>query len=678
MKVAREQDSEASPRGSQRKRFPLALLVSLILSCIVLYAASRWDGRIRMHLLGMGVVPDTAASIAEATGARQERVITPEFSELAKRIIEKGRVPGLSLGIVRLDAWPSGPMDAEYGSWGIMSESGANVTADTLFNIGSCSKAVLSLSMGLLIEDFRVGRNKTALPPGLDEFTWETRVHDLLPEAYWELPDECATKEANIADVLSHMTGLPRHDFAWYADDSTLDVVRRMRHLKMTHGLRMQWDYNNQMYILAAHILSTYAGMPYTAYATERVFRALGMSATTFSGSHAAASGHLSHAWSATGRRIPLWLGANATEMLAGPGGVISSARDMTKWMYEILPWASGLQPVHPSFEPTTARAVVLGRAPVPNISVVTYGMGWFRMSYHGHEVQYLRFSPPPHTHAPRNLYHSGSIPGFRALTILLPTDGAGVVALANTDDLVAHEAVAFNAVHRIVGLPLMQDAFNPPVLSAPHLGSGLHRLGYPRLPEHLPDTPPTSLADSAPPSPPLEHLAGTYSNAGYGTTTLCAPTTPSPHCVRVRAAYARAHNATRLPPALLAEWPRLLATHMRLERVRVRVRGGGGGGGAPGALLIDTFWMTVHYVFPEGYGEDGTPFDYELFPPGYGAYVECVVRGPDGAAEGGGDGDDGGGVEGCGLFLTLEGYLKRKRDLSVRERADVWFEKVA
>lgn len=121
--------------------------------------------------------------------------------------------------------------------------------------------------MGILMEDFKLGRNKTALPPGLTELTWDSRISDLLPADEWGLANEWATKEANIGDILSHVSGLPRsvrrphsyhrevanlfsrHDFAWDYNDSTLDVVKRLRHLKTTHGLRQEWDYNNQVRI---------------------------------------------------------------------------------------------------------------------------------------------------------------------------------------------------------------------------------------------------------------------------------------------------------------------------------------------------------------------------------------------------------------------------------------------
>lgn len=62
--------------------------------------------------------------------------------------------------------------------------------------------------MGILIDDYAHGRNSTPLPPGV-RLDWDTKIVDLLP-GQWELMDEWATKKANLKDVLSHVSGLPR------------------------------------------------------------------------------------------------------------------------------------------------------------------------------------------------------------------------------------------------------------------------------------------------------------------------------------------------------------------------------------------------------------------------------------------------------------------------------------
>jgi len=59
------------------------------------------------------------------------------------------------------------------------------------------------------MDDFAHGQNLTALPDGVNEFTWNTKVKDLLPDA-WELMDPWASSKANIRDILSHTSGLPR------------------------------------------------------------------------------------------------------------------------------------------------------------------------------------------------------------------------------------------------------------------------------------------------------------------------------------------------------------------------------------------------------------------------------------------------------------------------------------
>ncbi|OJT05567.1 hypothetical protein TRAPUB_3616 [Trametes pubescens] len=508
------------------------LLFNVIAAYAGVYVFLRWnDGQ---WMLSRSTVTPQSDEVAR-------QVITPEFSELARKLMAKGDVPGLSVGVVRWSESSASNADVEFGSWGIMSEQGANVTADTLFNIGSCSKAVLAVTMGILMEDFKYGRNNTALPPGLTELSWNSRINDLLPADEWGLANEWATKEATIGDILSHVSGLPRHDFAWDYTDSTVDVVKRLRYLKTTHGLRQEWDYNNQMYILGAHIITRYAGVSYTQYAKERVFHVLGMSATTFDPSVAERSGDLSHAWSYTGRRIPLWFGSDASKMLAGPGGVISNARDMTKWIAALIPGVTNILPQDNVLPPqvltdvTQARAIVFGRSAVPGLSMIAYGMGWMRLTYLGHEV-----------------------------------------------------------------------------------------------------------------------YAGTYANIGYGNITFCAPSTSSAYCDRVRAAFALTHNDTlNSSPALLAEWPRLLASHIRLVPHE------------PDADESSIFWLTTHYMFPEGYGKDQSPFDYELFPPGFGLYAQCAT----------GEGFE---DEGCGVFLTLEGYDGRKEGVPLREQADLWFEKVA
>jgi len=149
-------------------------------------------------------------------------VITPEFSKFVEGILNATNIPGLSLAIVRKDG------DPEFAAWGRRTEDGAATTSNvrpllqeylirclygykTLFHLASCSKAFLASAFGILMDDFASGKNTTALPPGLMTFDWNTKVKDIMPDGSdWSLMDRWAYEKANIRDILSHVSGLPR------------------------------------------------------------------------------------------------------------------------------------------------------------------------------------------------------------------------------------------------------------------------------------------------------------------------------------------------------------------------------------------------------------------------------------------------------------------------------------
>lgn len=75
--------------------------------------------------------------------------------------------------------------------------------------MASVSKPFCATALGILIDDFTNGRNVTALPSGLTEISWRTRVADLLP-GEWELMDKWASEKATLKDILAHVSGVPR------------------------------------------------------------------------------------------------------------------------------------------------------------------------------------------------------------------------------------------------------------------------------------------------------------------------------------------------------------------------------------------------------------------------------------------------------------------------------------
>lgn len=101
------------------------------------------------------------------------------------------------------------------------------------------------------------------------------------------------------------------------------------------------------MYVTAARLLSIYAIRTFHEFAKERIFKPLGMDATTMSPTEAERSGHLSQSWSTPlldsskqvkgGRRIPYWFSEKTQELIGGAGAIISNVVDMVRDYFNLL-----------------------------------------------------------------------------------------------------------------------------------------------------------------------------------------------------------------------------------------------------------------------------------------------------------------------------------------------------
>ena len=111
------------------------------------------------------------------------------------------------------------------------------VTADTLFAIGSTTKAFTAATVGALVDD------------GLLE--WERPLRDYVPEI--QLHDPVVSDRLTVVDLLSHRSGLPRHEMAWlgHPGRSRAELVRRLRFLPLSKDLRQAFQYCNLGYLAA-------------------------------------------------------------------------------------------------------------------------------------------------------------------------------------------------------------------------------------------------------------------------------------------------------------------------------------------------------------------------------------------------------------------------------------------
>ncbi|KAF8495154.1 beta-lactamase/transpeptidase-like protein [Russula emetica] len=530
-------------------------------------------------------------SAVDAAASKERRstsnILTPDFVESVQKIVDAEGIPGLTLAIVN----KTGP--AELGSWGIKSENGTKMTTDTLFNLGSCSKAFLSASLGIVIDDFAHGRNTTSLPAGLSTLTWKTKVADILLND-WELMDPWASQKANLIDILSHVSGVASHDYSFKIDNShgasLSNATRNLRNYRPTFELREQFLYENP-------IVSTLTGMHYPDFVNSRIFKPLGMTSSTYSINAALKTGRFTNTWTSFGRLIPPWI-----------------KEEYVPWVRTIL--NNGTNPdtnvtIIPSaqFNVITSAHSIVG----PNVSAVestvTYGLGWFRETLVGHDA----------------IWHPGGAPGVSTIVAAALEDGIGIVALTNAD-------TKADPILNIV-LEAAEKAFGSGnSSSSPSSSSTVTRRSNVLLPRH--DAGVTPRAD--------DHdvdLTGIYYNAGYGTGVLCSVHSTSPSCKSVLDAFRSVDPSSLSPNStstdLFASWVTLFSTHIRFTYYTNN--------------NSHYYLISAGSIYPQGYGKNLTAFS-ALVPVATAEFVvenkEVVGFGWNNIIDGGGGVQPSGSVE--------------------------------
>src|SRR5437763_15761644 len=105
-------------------------------------------------------------------------------------------------------------------------------SVDTLFQIGSTTKAFTTTAMAMLADEKKL--------------SWDDPVRQHLD--YFRLSDPCA--EVALRDIVSHRTGLSRHGALW--DNSGLSrdaLLHRVAGLKLSKPIRTASQYNTLMFI---------------------------------------------------------------------------------------------------------------------------------------------------------------------------------------------------------------------------------------------------------------------------------------------------------------------------------------------------------------------------------------------------------------------------------------------
>ena len=356
------------------------------------------------------------------------------------------------------------------------------VTPDTLFAIGSTTKAFTVATVGALVDD------------GLLE--WERPLCDYLPDL--RLHDPVVTDRLSIVDLLSHRSGLPRHDLAWlgHPGRSRAELVRRLRFLPLSRDLRQEFQYCNLGYLLAGHIVEVLSGTPWEDYLRTRLLTPAGMDRSNLSADGLRADpDHASAYERRQGAIVPV--PPRPVTAMAPAGAVNSCAADMARWLLAQL--GGGQLDGRAVMSPGTMARQHAPHMLMPEDRTFpastrhAYGLGWMIGRYRDHRLA----------------EHGGGIDGFQTECMLLPDDGIGVAVMTNTSSSAMAPVVAYRVLDELLGIEPL-DWFSSFKARYHAATAGIREARGARR-----------VVPRAPLPRPLSAYAGEYQHPGYGTLTI-------------------------------------------------------------------------------------------------------------------------------------------------------------
>ncbi len=419
-------------------------------------------------------------SMARSASAEKQALAALDgFDKWIDEAREAWKVPGCSVAIVQ-----HGKVIFAKGCGLRDVDSKKPATADTLFAIGSSSKAFTTFVLGTLVDEGKL--------------EWDKPVRTWLPE--FRMHDPFASERMTPRDLVTHKSGLPRHDLLWYNSKLTrAEMVARLPYLPESKDFRAEFQYNNLMLMTAGYLAERITGKTWEQLVKARVFDPLGMKRSNFSVLDSKKDADFAEPYEMLDDKLNHMKFRDITNI--GPAGAInSSANEMANWVALQLGDGSfgGKRLIQkPTLDDIHTPRMNLGTVSpeTPEVVPVGYALAWFVDDYRGH----LR------------VHHGGNIDGFSALVALLPQDDLGFVVLTNMDGAALPTLIVQHASDRLLKLEpkdwskqalTRRDAAKATGKEAEAKKKGERKSG-------------------TTPSHPLGDFAGEYEHPGYGVITV-------------------------------------------------------------------------------------------------------------------------------------------------------------
>lgn len=332
------------------------------------------------------VIGSSQVAQAQQTG---DINVSANIDEQVQKLMRKGKIPGLSLVIIK----DGQQVTRNYGYANVQDQK--QVTANTLFQLGSCSKAFTALAFLRLANDSNINL--------------ATSVADYIP---WFRPKyKDSLVKVTLLQVLHHTSGIPWQTIGRIptgnVPNALENTIQQIAGVQLRHLPGKKYEYATINYDILALVIQKVSHMPFEEYVRLNVLEKLQLFNTGI-------GQPVDSNWMATGYKIsffkprefdaPVYRGNNAA------GYFISNARDMGRW----LQFQMGLLPSELS---KLANVTHQRDETVPPHGMDSYGMGW-EVSLRGDG----------------QIVHGGLNPNFTAFIGFRPGKKIGLAVLANSN----------------------------------------------------------------------------------------------------------------------------------------------------------------------------------------------------------------------------------------------------
>jgi len=345
-------------------------------------------------------------------------ISTTVFAQLSSKQVDsvmqyamgKFKVAGVAVAIVK-----DGKIIHEKG-YGVRSiTTKLPVNEHTNFQIASNSKAFTTAALSILIDEGKLN--------------WKDKVRTYLSE--FKMYNDYVTENFLVEDLLCHRSGLglgagDLMDFPDGADFTLKDKLSFFQYFKPQSSFRTQFDYDNQLYVLAGELIARVSGMTWEKFIQTRILDPLQMT-NSFSAYEAVKDkGNLATPHSTETGNIRT-ISASIDQINGAAGGIVSNVDDISKWMItQINKGKYGDNLKKQLFSEARQKEMwaihtVTDVNPFPryNQHFGGYGLGWGLADIKGN----LRVS------------HTGGLPGMLTSVTIIPDLKLGIVILTNTAD---------------------------------------------------------------------------------------------------------------------------------------------------------------------------------------------------------------------------------------------------